>query len=98
MHIIDWIIVVIYVVVILYLGRRVGRAMKNTSDFFLAGRKLGKFYQFFLNFGQATDAQQAVVVSREIFRQGLGGMWLQFLVLFLTPFYWFSTLLFRRSQ
>ncbi len=98
LHIVDWMIIVTYVVVILYLGRRVGRAMKSTDDFFLAGRKLGKVYQFFLNFGQATDAQQAVVVSREIYRQGLGGMWLQFLVLFLTPFYWFSTLLFRRSR
>ncbi len=98
LHVVDWGIILLYVVVILYLGRRVGKAMKSTSDFFLAGRKLGKFYQFFLNFGQATDAQQAVVVSREIYRQGLGGMWLQFLVLFLTPFYWFTTLLFRRSR
>jgi len=98
LHVLDWGIILLYVVVILYLGRRVGKAMKSTADFFLAGRKLGKFYQFFLNFGQATDAQQAVVVSREIYRQGLGGMWLQFLVLFLTPFYWFTTLLFRRSR
>lgn len=98
LNIVDFSIVLLYVVVILWLGRRAGRGTKDTSDFFLAGRKLGKFYQFFLNFGQSTDAGQAVGVSREIYRQGLGGMWIQYLVLFLTPFYWFTTLWFRRSR
>ncbi len=98
LHIIDCAIVLLYVVVILWLGRWAGRGTKDTSDFFLAGRKLGKVYQFFLNFGQSTDAGQAVGVSREIYRQGLGGMWIQYLVLFLTPFYWFTTLWFRRCR
>ena len=39
-----------------------------------------------------------MAVSREIYRQGIGGMWIQYLVLFLTPFYWFTTMLFRRSR
>ena len=64
----------------------------------MAGRKLGKFYQFFLNFGCSTNADQAVAVSREIYRQGIGGMWIQYLVLFLTPFSWFSTFFFRRIR
>jgi SSS family solute:Na+ symporter len=37
-------------------------------------------------------------VSREIYRQGIGGMWIQFLVLFLTPFYWYTTFFFRRIR
>ncbi len=41
---------------------------------------------------------QAVAVSRETYRQGVGGMWIQFLVLFVTPFYWITSLLFRRSR
>ena len=41
---------------------------------------------------------QAVAVSREVYRQGIGGMWIQSLVLFLTPFYWFTVLLFRRVR
>jgi len=98
LHIIDVGIIALYVVVILWLGKRAGRNTRNTSDFFLAGRKLGKAYQFFLNFGNSTDANQAVGVSREIYRQGIGGMWIQFLVLFITPFYWFTVQLFRRSR
>jgi SSS family solute:Na+ symporter len=98
LHIIDVGIIGIYVVVILWIGRWVGRRVKDQTDFYLAGRKLGKLYQFFLNFGHSTDANQAVGVSREIYRQGLGGMWIQYLVLFLTPFYWFTVALFRRAR
>ncbi|NOZ60290.1 MAG: sodium:solute symporter family protein [Calditrichaeota bacterium] len=98
LHILDLAIVIAYVGVVIWLGKRVSNQTKDTEDFFLAGRKLGKFYQLFLNFGCSTNADQAVAVSREIYRQGIGGMWIQFLVLFLTPFYWFTTLFFRRVR
>ncbi len=98
LHIIDFGIILLYIALILWIGKRAGERTKDTGDFFLAGRKLGKFYQFFLNFGCSTNADQAVAVSREIYRTGIGGMWIQYLVLFLTPFYWFSTLFFRRIR
>lgn len=97
-HIIDILIIVIFIFFVLWLGKRAGEKNKDTQDFFLAGRKLNKFYQFFLNFGCSTNADQAVATSREIYRQGIGGMWIQFIVLFLTPFYWFTTFFFRRSR
>ncbi len=98
LHILDVIVILVYVVVILWIGHRVGKNTEDTGDFYLAGRKLGKVYQFFLNFGCSTNADQAVAVSREIYRQGIGGMWIQYLVLFLTPFYWFTTYFFRRVR
>ena len=98
LHILDAGVLVLYVIAMLWLGTWAGRKTKDTGDFFLAGRRLGKVYQFFLNFGNSTDANQAVGVSREIYRQGIGGMWIQYLVLFLTPFYWFTTMLYRRSR
>ncbi len=98
LHAVDVAIIFFYIGAILWLGKRAALKTKNMGDFFLAGRKLGKFYQFFLNFGSSTNADQAVAVSREIYRQGIGGMWIQYLVLFLTPFYWFSTYFFRRVR
>jgi SSS family solute:Na+ symporter len=98
LHILDAGIIFLYIAIILWLGRWAGKKTKDTGDFFLAGRKLGKTTQFFLNFGCSTNADQAVAVSREIYRQGIGGMWIQFLVLFLTPFYWFTTFFFRRIR
>lgn len=98
LHIIDFSIIIIYIIFILWLGKKAAERTKDTGDFYIAGRKLGKFYQFFLNFGNSTNADQAMAVSREIYRQGIGGMWIQYLVLFLTPFYWFTTMLFRRCR
>lgn len=98
LHILDLTIILLYVLIILWIGKRASKKTKNTEEFFLAGRKLGRLYQFFLNFGCSTNADQAVAVSREVYRQGIGGMWIQFLVLFLTPFYWFSTGFFRRVR
>ena len=98
LHILDAGIIFLYIAIILWIGKWAGKKTKDTGEFFLAGRKLGKTTQFFLNFGCSTNADQAVAVSREIYRQGIGGMWIQFLVLFLTPFYWFTTFFFRRIR
>lgn len=98
LHVIDAFLIVLYFVIIIWIGKRLQERIHNTEDYFLAGRKMGKLYQFFLNFGASTDASQAAAVSREIYRQGIAGMWIQFLVLFLTPFYWFTAMLFRRAR
>jgi len=98
LHFLDAFVLIAYLIVILWLGKKAGEKNDDTEDFFLAGRSLGKFYQFFLNFGTSTNADQAVAVTRETYRQGVGGMWIQFLVLFVTPFYWITSLLFRRSR
>ena len=98
LHLLDIIVLLLYLGIILWLGKKAGEGNEDTDDYFLAGRSLGKFYQFFLNFGSSTNSDQAVAVTRETYRQGAGGMWIQFLVLFITPFYWFTTLLFRRTR
>jgi SSS family solute:Na+ symporter len=98
LHWLDFSIIVVYLVAMLALGKWASRRTKTEGDFYMAGRRLGKFYQFFLNLGCSTHADQAVAVSREIYRQGIGGMWIQYLVLFLTPFYWFTTAFMRRSR
>ena len=98
LHWLDFAILLLYVAVILRLGMWARARIKSADDFYLAGRRLGKFYQFFLNFGTSTNPDQAVAVTREIYRQGIGGMWIQYLVLFLTPFYWFLTFLLRRVR
>jgi SSS family solute:Na+ symporter len=98
MRAVDFAIVLAFVALVLYLGWRASRRTKTAEDFYVAGRRLGKVYQFFLNLGTSTNADQAIVVSREVYRQGVGGMWIQYLVLFLTPFYWFTTAFFRRVR
>lgn len=98
LHIIDWLVLAAYLVGLLYIGRWASRRINNTRDFYQANRGLGKVLFSFLNFGTITSADQAAGVTREIFRQGLSGFWFQNLVLFITPFYWFSSILQRRAR
>jgi SSS family solute:Na+ symporter len=98
LHVIDWAIIVLYLVVLIVIGRRAGKRIRSTSDFFQADRSFGRTMMSFLNFGNMVSADQAAGVTREIYRQGLQGVWFQNLVLFITPFYWFSSVLQRRAR
>jgi SSS family solute:Na+ symporter len=98
LNIIDWLIIALYFCALIFIGRWTRKKIKNTGDFFQAGRSFGKVMTSFLNFGNMVSADQAAGVTREIYRQGLSGVWFQNLVLFITPFYWFSSVLQRRAR
>jgi len=98
LHFVDWLVIVIYFLGMVYIGKWASKKIKNTKDFYQGGRSFGKVLFAFLNFGTITSADQATGVSREIYRQGLSGLWFQNLVLFITPFYWFSSILQRRTR
>ncbi|HEY2845505.1 MAG TPA: hypothetical protein VGJ09_17710, partial [Bryobacteraceae bacterium] len=98
LHLIDLLILAGFLIAILVVGVRVSRGVKHEGDFYLGGRKLGRTLQFFLNFGNATDTNGAVVMASEVFRQGVGGMWLSLQTLFITPFFWFTQPWFRRAR
>ena len=98
LHIVDWFVIIIYFSGMIYIGTWASQKIKDTRDFYQGGRSFGKILFAFLNFGTITSADQATGVSREIYRQGLSGLWFQNLVLFITPFYWFSSILQRRTR
>jgi Na+/proline symporter len=70
----------------------------SEEGFFLAGRKLGKLYQFFLNFGNATEPQGAVSTASFVYQQGAPGSWLSFQTVFMNPYFWFMNVWFRRVR
>lgn len=98
LHWIDALIVLIYMLAVLAIGKVLSHGVKGEKDFFLGGRSLGKWFQFFLSFGTMTDPGQATTTSSSVYRQGAGGAWLALITLFLTPYYWFSTVWFRRVR
>ena len=98
LHWIDGLIVIIYIVGVLAIGKKLSGGVKNEKDFFLGGRSLGKWFQFFLSFGSMADPGQATTTSSSVYRQGAGGAWLALITLFLTPYYWFSNVWFRRVR
>jgi len=97
-NLIDALVVAAYLGVVLYLGKRAASHSKSEEGYFLAGRKLGKLYQFFLNFGNATDANGAVSTATLVYQQGASGAWQAFQTVFMNPYYWFMNVWFRRVR
>src|SRR5690606_17965573 len=64
------------------------RRISNPEDFFLAGRRFGKFVQIFAAFGQGTSADTAVGVTTTTYVNGASGIWSSLLYLLATPMYW----------
>lgn len=98
LHWIDGLIIVAYIIAVLAIGHGLSSGVKGQGDFFLGGRSLGKWFQFFLSFGSMADPGQATTTSSSVYRQGAGGAWLALITLFLTPYYWFLNVWFRRVR
>jgi len=98
LHLVDLTIIFGYLLTVLYIGKRASKSAGSEEGFFLAGRKLGKLYQFFLNFGNATEPQGAVSTASFVFQQGAPGCWLTFQTVFMNPYFWFMNVWFRRVR
>src|SRR3954467_2898937 len=98
LSLLDLLIIVAYLLAVVYIGKRAAKAANSEEGFFLAGRKLGKLYQFFLNFGNATEPQGAVSTASFVYQQGAPGAWLSFQTVFMNPYFWFMNVWFRRVR
>src|SRR5258708_4189636 len=94
----DLIVILVYFTTVIWLGKRASQRSTDEENFFLAGRKLGKLYQFFLNFGNSADVSSAVSTASLVYQQGVSGVWLSFQMVFLNPYYWFMNAWFRRVR
>ena len=98
MNVWDMVVLVVFLAATLAIGFVVSRSVKKEADFYLGGRKLGRLLQFFLNFGNSTDATGAVTISTAVYKNGASGIWLGFQTLFITPFFWFTQPWWRRAR
>lgn len=85
---IDLIVIAVYFLVVIGIGLWSMRRIKNQEDYFLAGRRFGKFIQTFASFGQGTSADTCVGVTTTTFQNGAGGIWSSLIYLPATPIYW----------
>ena len=98
LHPLDSALLVLYVVLVIGIGKYLAGKNKTEDDFFLGGRKMGRWLQFFLNFGNMADPTSAPATAASVYKQGIGGIWLLLITLFLTPYYWFMNVWFRRVR
>lgn len=98
LHPLDWLFIAGYFLLVAWMGRATRSSIHGQGDFFLAGRRMGRILQFFLNLGNMADATGAVQTSSIVYNQGAAGVWLGLQALFMTPYYWFMNAWFRRTR
>jgi Na+/proline symporter len=99
LHALDWCVLLVYFVIIIYLGVIVGaQKTKNLGDFFVAGGKWGSLVSFIFVFASALAGNEAVVVSGRAYSSGLSGVWLWWNFLFATPIYFLFATYYRRAR
>ncbi len=94
----DWGVFAAYVLVITALGWRAKRKVKSTGDYFMAGRKGNKIMMVANALGAGTHTDQAIAVAGAAYKIGLAGIWYQWVYLFVTPFFWLLTPVYRRMR
>ena len=61
---IDLVVIVVYFGAMIAIGTRSMTRIKDQQDYFLAGRRFGKFIQTFAAFGQGTSADKPIIHCR----------------------------------
>ncbi len=94
----DVTIIIVYMVLIVYLGLKERSKVGGIGDYFMAGRKGSRFMMIANGFGGATHTDQAIGVAGATYEIGLGGIWYQWMYLFVTPFFWLLGPVYRRCR
>src|ERR687889_2491949 len=90
-------VLLVYLLGTTALGIWVGRRSRSVAEYFLP-RKFSKPVMIMYAFGTGTASDQAVVVASTTFKNGISGIWYQWLWLFATPFYWIIAPIMRRFR
>jgi len=97
--IIDIVVILLYFSMMIWLGYRAMKRIHNQEDFFLGGRRFGKWIQTFAAFGQATSAESGVVTTTMVRNNGAAGILAGLLGgLLLMPILWMTSIWYRRIR
>jgi len=94
----DLLVILLYTLLMIAIGWLSMRLIKDQEDYFMGGRSFGKLLQVFAMFGSGTSTEEPVGVARNTFVGGLSGIWTSLNYLFVTPFYWFIGVWYRRFR
>jgi len=94
----DFLVIGVYFAIVIAIGFWAARRVKDEEDYFLAGRRFGKFIQTFTAFGQGTNVESPVGVATTTFSNGAAGVWSSLNYLFTTPLYWLIAPWMRRLR
>ena len=74
------------------------RQVRTMDDYYMGGRRFGKFLMVMFGFGLGTHADTAVGVAAQSYNIGMAGIWYQWLHIFNLPVFWLLAGVFRRAR
>ena len=74
------------------------RQVRTMDDYYMGGRRFGKFLMVMFGFGLGTHADTAVGVAAQSYNIGMAGIWYQWLHIFNLPIFWLLAGVFRRAR
>lgn len=96
---IDIVVILLYFAVVVWIGYRSMKRVGSSEDYFLAGRKFGRWIQTFAAFGQGTSAESAVGTTTMVTRNGAAGIGFMIISGIISmPIFWLTTLWYRRLR
>jgi Na+/proline symporter len=94
----DIALIAAYLVVMVWIGWWSRRQVRNMDDYYMGGRRFGKFLMVMFGFGLGTHADTAVGVAAQSYNIGMAGIWYQWLHIFNLPIFWLLAGVFRRAR
>ena len=96
LHIAIWIVLVVYLTGMLLLGWWSKRETHSQEGYLLGNRRFGSFMMIMHSFGTGTHPGAPAGVISMTVSNGASGIWVSWMWMFGTPFYWLIAPLIRR--
>lgn len=98
LHLVDWIVVAVYVLIVLAIGYRSLKRIRDAGGFLLGNRRLGTGMMIASTFAGGINANHPVSVAANTYVNGLSGMWLSLAYILATPIFWMWPPVLRRLR
>jgi SSS family solute:Na+ symporter len=86
----DVLLLAAYFAAMIGIGWWARRQVRTMDDYYMGGRRFGKFLMVMFGFGLGTHADTAVGVAAQSYNIGMVGIWYQWLHIFNLPVFWRS--------
>jgi len=98
LHYAIWIILVLYFAGMLLVGWWSKRGIHDREGFLLGNRQFGTWYMVMHAFGAGTHPGDVAGVTSKTVERGASGIWVSWMWMFGTPFYWIIAPIVRRMR
>jgi Na+/proline symporter len=95
---IDIIVIIAYFCVLIVIGIMSRKKVTSQKDFYVGGRKFGKFLVMMQQFGAGTSNTHPILVSGAVYTFGMAGIWYSWLYMLFMPVLFLLLPLIRRLR